>query len=85
MIEEEKNPVLEKAVLTDTELKMLVVDYIGTNLEPEDDSVTVEMAIEVFASEFPEFVLAIAEENFFRGYEQALVDIQAVENNTSPT
>jgi hypothetical protein len=27
------------------------------------------------ADEFPEFLLAIAEENFIRGYEQALYDV----------
>jgi hypothetical protein len=32
------------------------------------------MIIEVLADEFPEIVLPIAEENFFRGYNQALQD-----------
>ena len=27
---------------------------------------------------FPEFMLAVAEENFMRGYEQALTDLQEV-------
>ena len=30
--------------------------------------------------EFPEFLMAVAEENFFRGYEQALVDLQESNN-----
>jgi hypothetical protein len=34
------------------------------------------MAVEVFAAEFPEFLMAVAEENFLRGYEQALTDIE---------
>jgi hypothetical protein len=37
------------------------------------------MAVEVFAAEFPEFLLAVAEENFLRGYEQALGDVVAME------
>ena len=34
------------------------------------------MAVEVFAAEFPEFLMAIAEENFLRGYQQALDDFE---------
>jgi len=37
--------------------------------------VTVEMIVEVMAAEFPEFLLAVAEENYIRGYEQALDDL----------
>ena len=33
------------------------------------------MIIETFAQEFPEFLLPIAEENFIRGYQQAIADI----------
>jgi hypothetical protein len=33
------------------------------------------MIINVFVQEFPEFLLAIAEENWIRGYHQALVDV----------
>ena len=36
-----------------------------------------EMAVQVFAAEFPEFLLAIAEENFIRGYQQALDDFES--------
>jgi hypothetical protein len=35
-------------------------------------TVTVDMAVQVFAAEFPEFLMAVAEENFLRGYQQAL-------------
>ena len=34
------------------------------------------MIIDVLADEFPEIVLPIAEENFFRGYKQALQDTE---------
>ena len=54
-----------------------MVEYIGEALEPEDGDVTVEMAIEVFAKEFPEFLMAVAEENFIRGYQQAFLDLDA--------
>jgi hypothetical protein len=83
MLKEEKNPALEEAVADTTALKALIVNYIGSSVEPENDEVTVEMAINVFAEEFPEFLMAIAEENYFRGYEQALVDSQVV--NGEPT
>ena len=33
-----------------------------------------DMAVEVFAAEFPEFLMAIAEENFLRGYQLGIED-----------
>ena len=71
-----ETPELEKNIEEDTGLKQLVVNYIGTQLGGPDD-ITVEMAVQVFASEFPEFLLAIAEENFIRGYQQALDDLES--------
>ena len=70
-----ENPDLQNPIGDETGLKQLVVDYIGTRLVAEED-VTVDMAVEVFAAEFPEFLMAIAEENFLRGYEQALTDLE---------
>jgi len=61
-------------VARDSELKDWVVNYVGNNIAT-DQNVTVEMIVEVFAVEFPEFLMAVAEENFFRGYEQALNDL----------
>ena len=72
----ETNEHLDEAVSTDSELKTWLVDYVGNRLNPDDDGVTVEMIVNVVANEFPEFLLAVAEENFFRGYEQALTDLQ---------
>ncbi len=69
-------PELEKNIEDDTGLKQLVVNYIGTQLDAEED-ITVEMAVQVFAAEFPEFLLVIAEENFVRGYQQALDDFES--------
>ena len=76
---ENENPELNNPVETTTGLKQLVVNYIGERLQAEEE-ITVDMAVQVFAAEFPEFLMAIAEENFLRGYEQALTD---VENTTS--
>ena len=45
-------------------------------MKPENDEVNVEMIIQVMAQEFPEFLLAIAEENFIRGYQQGLSDAE---------
>tara|TARA_B100000700_G_scaffold150974_1_gene167690 strand:- start:108837 stop:109085 length:249 start_codon:yes stop_codon:yes gene_type:complete len=74
----DNNPDIEKFVETTTNLKTLVVNYIGERLEASED-VTVDMAVQVFAAEFPEFLMAVAEENFLRGYEQALIDVESVE------
>jgi len=38
--------------------------------------VTVEMIVELMAKEFPEFLMAVAEENFIRGYRQAFIDTE---------
>ena len=76
-MEDQENPTLKETVEKDSGLKELVVEYIGETLEPEDGDITVEMAIEVFAKEFPEFLMAVAEENFIRGYQQAFLDLDA--------
>ena len=74
-----ENENLNETLSADTGLKDLVVNYIGEKLAGPEE-ITVDMAVEVFAAEFPEFLLAVAEENFLRGYEQALVDIAVIEN-----
>jgi len=71
---------LNAEVKPETGLKQLVVNYVGNALQAEEE-VTVAMAVEVFAAEFPEFLLAIAEENFLRGYEQALMDVETTEKH----
>ena len=72
-----ENPVLGQKVDSDTELKKWLVDYVGRDHNPADNNVTVSMIVETIAKEFPEFVLVLAEENFIRGYEQALDDVDA--------
>jgi len=72
---ETENAELHKTIETgDSGLKQLIVNYIGNRLLAEEE-VTVDMAVQVFAAEFPDFLMAIAEENFVRGYQQALDDL----------
>jgi len=75
----EASPVLKESVEPDNDLKNMLVEYVGEKLSPQDQNVTVEMIIEVLADEFPEFVLALAEENWIRGYQQGLDDVHSGE------
>lgn len=69
------SPTLKETVNTkDSKLKETIVEYVGEALNPEGGEVTVEMVVQVMASDFPEFLLAVAEENWIRGYHQALYD-----------
>jgi len=77
-----ENETLNESVSTGTGLKELVVNYIGERLARSEE-ITVDMAVEVFAAEFPEFLLAVAEENFLRGYEQALTDVSVMETRNA--
>ena len=70
-----QNPELKKAVLPENDLKNTLVEYVGDKMSPDDQNVTVEMIIDAMADEFPEFLLAVAEENWIRGYQQALDDV----------
>ena len=72
----DENPDLLKPVKADTELKKWLVNYVGNKTNPEDDEITIELVIKVMAEEFPEILLPIAEENFIRGYRQALEDVE---------
>tara|TARA_B100001094_G_C18195434_1_gene810443 strand:+ start:1998 stop:2312 length:315 start_codon:yes stop_codon:yes gene_type:complete len=67
-----QNPILAMPVEKNSELKTYLVDYVGTKFEQEE--VTVNMIAEILAHEFPEFVYAMAEENFLRGYQTGLND-----------
>ena len=88
-----ENKTLKEEVKSNTPVKKWLVNYVGTeflaemekiNSEATDDklewdgSVTVEMIIETMSSEFPEFLMAVAEENFVRGYSQAMADVCAL-------
>jgi len=83
-----ENTALKEKVLPENPMKQWLVNYVGEtysmavekhNSEEQekmewDGSVTVEMIVESMSLEFPEFVMALAEENFIRGYEQAIQD-----------
>ena len=60
---EEKSE-LNKEVEPETPMKEWMVNYIGEKHDPEDGSVTVEMIVET-----------MAEENWIRGYRQAITDV----------
>ena len=77
MSSESENPDLLQAVQPENEMKKWLINYVGEKLQPENDEVNVEMIIQVMAHEFPEFLLVIAEENFIRGYQQGITDMEA--------
>ena len=71
-----ENPILKQTVEPDTDLKNIILEYIGEKLNPEDQNITVEMIVDTMMTEFPEFLMAVAEENWIRGYHQALTDVE---------
>ena len=68
---------LAEVVSPDTKMKEWLVNYVGESHNPDGDGVTVEMIVTTMANEFPEFLMAVAEENWIRGYQQAFDDIGA--------
>jgi hypothetical protein len=74
---------LKEVTPSDSELKDIIVNYVGNSLNPDSDAITVEQVINVFAEQFPEFLLAVAEENWVNGYTQALNDVRHVDENRS--
>ena len=74
-----ESPLLTEAVNPDGELKTWLVNYVGNSAQPPDGVVTVQMIVEKLADEFPEFILAMAEENWVRGYHQAMTDVHTAQ------
>tara|TARA_Y100001938_G_scaffold113580_1_gene155844 strand:+ start:893 stop:1204 length:312 start_codon:yes stop_codon:yes gene_type:complete len=72
----EYGEVSQSTVEKENELKTFLIDYVGTKHNPENEEVTVEMIVNTMAQDFPEFVLTVAEENWVRGYQQAMVDVE---------
>lgn len=66
-----------------TPLKQLIVDFVGQQLKPENNEITIEQIAEVFSTQFPEFILSLAEENWINGYTQALNDVDFVKSEMS--
>ena len=73
---ETENTTLSEVVEIDSDIKNWLVEYTGENQNPDDGLVTVGMIVDTVAEEFPEFVLAVAEENWVRGYQQAFFDLR---------
>ena len=66
------NPLLAMPVIKDSDLKKYLVEYVGRKMDQEE--VTVNMIAEMLAVEFPDFIYAMAEENYLRGYQVGLDD-----------
>ena len=62
-------------IVTDNPMKEWLVDYVGQKMKPENGEVTVELIVEAMANEFPDFLITVAKENWLRGYQQALYDV----------
>ncbi len=76
MNDDYENPALKAPVEVDNPMKEWLVNYVGEKHKPENEEVTVEMIVETMATEFPDFLLVVAEENWIRGYHQALNDVE---------
>tara|TARA_R110000737_G_scaffold98527_3_gene132753 strand:+ start:524 stop:802 length:279 start_codon:yes stop_codon:yes gene_type:complete len=74
---ETENTTLTEMVEPENELKTWLVDYVGNKTSPESEEVTVENIVDVMSTEFPDFLMVVAEENWVRGYQQALEDVEA--------
>ena len=83
-MDEKEDELAKEVVKSDSELKELFIDFVGQRLQPDNGEVTVEMCVEVFALEFPEFLLLVAQENFLRGYSQCMKDIENSPENDQP-
>ena len=70
---------LKQVIPTESELKEIIVNYVGNTIDPDTDEITVENIIDVFADQFPEFLLALAEENWINGYTQAITDTRSLD------
>lgn len=77
-------------IKNNTPLKELIVNFVGEELRPNNNEVTIEDIAKVFSTQFPEFLLTLAEENWINGYTQALNDVDFVKSemkkqNVAPT
>lgn len=75
-MKQEELSTLSNVVESDNKLKDFIINYTGEKKDPEDEQVTLEMIIDVLAEAFPELVLCMSEENWVRGYQQALTDVE---------
>jgi hypothetical protein len=66
--------ILDKTVEVRNELQEDLVRHVRNRIN--EDQVTLGQVIGILASEFPELVITIAEENWIRGYKQGLDDAE---------
>ena len=66
--------ILDKVVEAGNELQEDLVRHVRNRTS--QDQVTLGQVIGILASEFPELVITIAEENWIRGYKQGLDDAE---------
>jgi hypothetical protein len=64
-----------ETVQKDNPMKTWLVDYVGEKMNAQNGEVTVDMIVEAMAAEFPDFIMLVAQENWLRGYQQALHDV----------
>ena len=72
----EEQSELKQQVESENPMKEWLVDYVGDKHTPEDGQVTVEMVVETMAEEFPDFLFALAEDNWTRGDSQGIADVE---------
>jgi hypothetical protein len=68
--------ILDKVVEVRNEIQEDLVRHVENKINVHKDQITIGQVIGILASEFPEIVIAIAEENWIRGYKQGLDDAQ---------
>jgi hypothetical protein len=64
-----------QTVQKDNAMKTWLVDYVGKKMNAVNGEVTVDMIVQAMADEFPDFLMLVAQENWLRGYQQALHDV----------
>lgn len=64
-----------QTVQKDNAMKTWLVDYVGKKMDAVNGEVTVDMIVQAMADEFPDFLRLVAQENWLRGYQQALHDV----------
>lgn len=70
-----ESEISSKEIKNDSDLKEILINFVGEKNNPENGEVTVEMVVDIMAQQFPEFLMVVAEENWVRGYKQALDDV----------
>lgn len=85
MSNEKELDFVTERVTTETPMKEWLVNYVGDKIRPNNGDVTLQMIVDIMADEFPDFVLALAQENWLRGYQQALYDVDYKPPQSEPT